>query len=136
MTEILGTHLRVPVLNDSFLMNTNMREFSWFSNISFVGVWMKLASAFEGLSYVYLSFPPVRVFNVKHIYFSSLVLQRYSFGFLYFAEVSKETQQQILNQHNAIRLKYSVKNGDGKTVYPANMQKLVRTIYISFYSYR
>ena len=44
----MGTHLRV--LSESFLMNTNMTGFRWFSkNLCILVLWMKVASALEGL---------------------------------------------------------------------------------------
>ena len=48
MTWHMGTHLRV--LSESYLMNTNMTGFMWFSKI-FVTQWfgLKVASALEGL---------------------------------------------------------------------------------------
>ena len=44
----MGTHLRV--LSESFLMNTDMTGFRWFSkNLCILVLWMNVASALEGL---------------------------------------------------------------------------------------
>ena len=50
----MGTHLRV--LGESFLMNTNMTGFRWsFKDLCFRVLWMKVASALEGLSHLFWS---------------------------------------------------------------------------------
>ena len=51
MTETLamGTHMKV--LGESFPMNTNVTGFQWFfENICVLVIWMKEASALEGLT--------------------------------------------------------------------------------------
>ena len=45
----MGTH--VKVLKESFPMNTNMTGFRWFSKkLNVLVLWMKVASALEGLT--------------------------------------------------------------------------------------
>ena len=44
----MGTYLRV--FSESYLMNTNMAGFGWFSKIFVSLFWKKVASALEGLS--------------------------------------------------------------------------------------
>ena len=53
----IGTHLRV--LSVSYPMNTNMTGFGCFQNWCVLVLWMKVASALEGLSFKYHEIQPL-----------------------------------------------------------------------------
>ena len=42
------------VLSESYQMNTNMTGFGWFSSLCVLVLWMKVASALEGLTLMML----------------------------------------------------------------------------------
>ena len=66
----MGTHLRV--LSESYLMNTNMAGFRWFSKFCVLVLWAKVALALEVLSCTGISLVSTKVWFV--IYENEFIL--------------------------------------------------------------